>query len=227
MGLRILSHRGSNSIPHLIHGDGAPLCAKEGTAQTSLPDRYPDVLVLHGNNACAGVRPSFPVLKTIMRELYIRNIIFGITDSLVSTVGLLAGIDVAGSSHSTIILTGIVYAFVESLSMAMGSFLSEEATEEFATKSEDTSTAPVVAGVVMFLSFLLASFIPLLPYVLVQSSFALLVSIGLSLLTLFIVGLVMAKLSKIHLFRHAVKMVLLGGAAILVGVIVGKYIHIQ
>ncbi len=162
-----------------------------------------------------------------MKEVYIRNIIFGIADSLVSTVGLLAGIDVAGSTHSTIILTGIVYAFVESLSMAMGSFLSEEATEEFETKNEHTSTAPTVAGVVMFLSFLLASFIPLFPYVITASFFALWISIGLSLFTLFIVGIVMAKLSNIKLLRHAVKMVLLGGAAILVGVIVGRYIHIQ
>jgi VIT1/CCC1 family predicted Fe2+/Mn2+ transporter len=162
-----------------------------------------------------------------MRELYIRNIIFGIADSLVSTVGLLAGIDVSGSSHAAIILTGIVYAFVESLSMAMGSFLSEEATEEFETGAENTSKAPITAGFVMFVSFLISSFIPIVPYVLTQSAYALWISIGLSLVTLFVVGLVMAKISKIRLLRHATKMVLLGGVAILVGAIVGKFVHVQ
>jgi hypothetical protein len=41
-------------------------------------------------------------------DLYVRNIVFGISDSLVSTVGLLSGIDVSGTSRQIIILTGIV-----------------------------------------------------------------------------------------------------------------------
>ncbi len=162
-----------------------------------------------------------------MNDVYIRNIIFGICDSLVSTVGLLAGIDVAGSAHQTIILTGIVYAFVESLSMAVGSFLSEEATEDFDKKGESAAATPLIAGAVMFISFLLSSFIPIFPYLVLQSAAALWASIGLSLLTLFVVGVVLANISKIRPLRHAGKMVLLGGAAIVVGVIVGKYTHIQ
>ena len=162
-----------------------------------------------------------------MKGLYVRNIVFGIADSLVSTVGLLAGIDASGSARSTIILTGIIYAFVESLSMAVGSFLSEEAAEEFSTGSEHVSTAPFIAGCVMFGSFIASSFIPILPYMLMNISYALWVSIILSLCSLFIVGLIMAKVSKVSLFTHAFKMMLLGGGAILIGVVVGKYVHIQ
>lgn len=162
-----------------------------------------------------------------MRNIYVRNVVFGVADSLVSTVGLLAGIDVAGSAHSTIILTGIVYAFVESLSMAVGSFLSEEATEEYESKRENASNAPFIGGTVMFVSFLISSFIPIFPYLVLQSSVALWFSIGVSLLALFIVGLAMAAISKVSLLRHAGKMVLLGGTAIVVGAVVGKYTHIQ
>ena len=163
-----------------------------------------------------------------MKEIYARNIIFGIADSLVSTVGLLSGIDISGSSHSTIVLTGMIYAFVESLSMAVGSFLSEQASEEVARKEETHTTAPLMGGVTMFISFLLCSFIPLTPYLFLQSfSLALALSIGLSLLTLFIVGLIMARISKIPLIRHAAKMVLLGGMTIIVGVIIGKYVHVK
>ncbi len=162
-----------------------------------------------------------------MKGIYVRNIIFGIADSLVSTVGLLAGIDASGSARSTIIMTGVIYAFVESLSMAVGSFLSEEAGEEYERKVEQVSTAPLIAGVVMFFSFVCSSFIPLLPYVLTTSAYALWISIGLSLLTLFIVGIITARISKVSLLRHGVRMVLLGGAAILIGVVVGKYLHIQ
>ena len=53
-------------------------------------------------------------------EIYIRNITFGVTDSLVSTVRLLSGIDISGTTSRVIIMTGIIYAFVEAFSMAVG-----------------------------------------------------------------------------------------------------------
>lgn len=159
-----------------------------------------------------------------MKDLYIRNVIFGIVDSLVSTVGLLSGIDVSGTTRSVIVLTGIIYAFVEAFSMAIGSFLSEESTEEYETKSEVSNNRPYVAGVIMFISFVLAAFIPISPYIFLSSSAALGLSIALSLAALFIAGMIIAKISEIHVVKHAAKIVILGGAAIIIGVIVGKLI---
>ncbi len=158
------------------------------------------------------------------KELYLRNIVFGISDSLVSTVGLLAGIDVAGTARQAIILTGIVYAFVEAFSMAVGSFLSEQSTEEYEAKGETSGTGPFTAGVVMFVTFILASFIPIVPYVVLGVNVALWCSIGLSLLALLVMGMISAKIVKVKMWRHALKMMLLGGAAIVIGVIVGKFV---
>jgi VIT1/CCC1 family predicted Fe2+/Mn2+ transporter len=157
-------------------------------------------------------------------ELYLRNVIFGIADSLVSTVGLLAGIDVAGTSRSGILLTGIVYAFVEAFSMAVGSFLSEQSAEEYEAKGEVSDGGPIAASVVMFLSFVIASFIPIVPYLLFSLTTALWTSIGLSIIALGVVGIVSARIVKVNMASHAVKMMLLGGAAIVIGVLVGKFI---
>lgn len=157
-------------------------------------------------------------------ELYLRSIIFGISDSLVSTVGLLAGIDAAGTPKQVILLTGIVYAFVEAFSMAVGSFLSEQSAEEYEVKGEVTGTGPFTAGVAMFLSFILASFIPIVPYLLFGLTVALWCSIGFSLVALLIVGMISAKIVKVNMLSHATKMMLLGGAAIIIGVIVGRFV---
>ena len=158
-------------------------------------------------------------------ELYLRNIIFGISDSLVSTVGLLAGIDVGGTARQVILLTGIVYAFVEAFSMAVGSFLSEQSAEEYEAKGEAAETGPFTAGVVMFISFILASFIPILPYLIFGLTAALWYSIGFSLVALLIVGMISARIVRVKMWSHAVKMMLLGGAAIVIGVIVGKFVR--
>ncbi|MBU6370786.1 MAG: VIT1/CCC1 transporter family protein [Patescibacteria group bacterium] len=160
-------------------------------------------------------------------DIYLRNIIFGVIDSLVSTVGLLAGIDIGGTAPRVIIMTGIVYAFVEAFSMAVGSFLSEESTEEYDARGEVSGARAALSAFVMFVSFVLASCIPILPYVFLAPVAAFWVSIVASVAALFLVGLAAAKVSRVRMLDHAAKMALLGGAAILIGVIVGKFVKVS
>ncbi len=158
-------------------------------------------------------------------SLYLRTIIFGITDSLVSTVGLLAGIDVSGAPHATIALTGLVYAFVEAFSMAVGNFLSEESGEEYERKAAVSGRQAFSAGAVMFIAFVLASFIPLVPYLLFTGWMAPTISVVGSVLALFVVGLMSARISRLPMIWRGVRMALLGGSAIIIGVLVGFVVH--
>lgn len=153
--------------------------------------------------------------------LYLRSTIFGITDSLVSTVGLLAGLDVAGAPHTTLALTGIVYAFVEAFSMAVGSFLSEESAEEYESKADVADRSPIFAGIVMFISFVFAALIPLVPYLIFSTWIALATSVVVSIIALFIVGMLSARFSRLPMVWRGARMALLGGAAIVMGVIIG------
>ncbi|MDP2665766.1 MAG: VIT1/CCC1 transporter family protein [bacterium] len=155
--------------------------------------------------------------------LYLRTIIFGINDSLVSTVGFLAGISVAGVPRATIALTGIIYALVEAFSMAMGDFLSEESAEEYMSKSNVSDRPSVIAAIFMFISCVLASLIPLVPYIIFTSGTALLVSVCLSVSSLFIVGMVSARFSRLPMLWRGARMAFLGGAAIVMGVAIGTF----
>lgn len=158
-------------------------------------------------------------------ELYLRNIIFGVSDSLVSTVGLLSGIDVVGTTRATVVLTGVIYAFVEAFSMAVGSFLSEQSAEQYITKGEADLSNPLFGGTVMFISSVLASFVPILPYMLFAPAAALIISIALSVIALFILGILSARTAKIGIMRQGIGMALLGGLAIVIGVVVGKLVR--
>lgn len=154
--------------------------------------------------------------------LYLRTIIFGINDSLVSTVGFLAGISVAGVPRSTIILTGVIYALVEAFSMAMGDFLSEESAEEYMSHSNVNARPSITAAILMFISCVLASLIPLIPYIIFTSGAALVVSICVSIFTLFIVGVLSARFSRLPMLWRGARMALLGGAAIVMGIAIGS-----
>ena len=60
------------------------------------------------------------------RSATIREVIFGLEDGLVSTLGALTGIAAGTSNRFVIILSGFVIIAVESISMAVGSYLSSK-----------------------------------------------------------------------------------------------------
>lgn len=151
---------------------------------------------------------------------YLRNFIFGVEDSLVSTVGLLSGVAIAGVDSKTILLTGVILIFVEAISMAAGSFLSEVSADEYA-HANDASTQSAFAAVVMFCSYFVAGFIPLLPYALLSRESAFAYSIGASVIAMFVLGAWSGSLSKRGIWRGAIRMAVVGGVAIGVGTTVG------
>ncbi len=156
--------------------------------------------------------------------MYVRNFIFGVEDSLVSTVGLLSGVAASGASKSTIILTGVILIFVEAFSMAAGSFLSETSAEEYTTRKHASHGAFIAGGIIMFFSYFITGFIPLFPYLIFDPTYAFGVSILLSLLALFVLGFVGARIFKTPVWRSAIRMLVVGGVAVLIGAGVGTLI---
>lgn len=159
-------------------------------------------------------------------SIYNRNFIFGIEDSLVSTVGLLSGVAVAGMDKKAILLTGIVLIFVEAFSMGAGSFLSEHSTEKLVQKSKQNWKFFIKGAVIMFFSYFLAGFLPLGPYIILEINNAFPTSIIISLLGLFALGAINSKIFKARSLRSAFEMLAIGGVAIGVGVIASKIVQL-
>lgn len=157
--------------------------------------------------------------------MYVRSFVFGGEDSLVSTVGLLSGVAAAGITKADIVLTGTILIFVEALSMAVGSFLSENSAEEYLKKSELPLRSAITTGAIMFGSYFLLGFIPLLPYLLWPVSAAFSASIIASLLALTLLGWISGREFKVSAWRSGMKMLILGGLAIGIGIIVGQFIR--
>lgn len=60
----------------------------------------------------------------------LREVVFGLEDGVVSTLGAITGIAASTKSEFIVILSGFVIIFVESLSMAAGTFLSSKSEQE-------------------------------------------------------------------------------------------------
>jgi VIT1/CCC1 family predicted Fe2+/Mn2+ transporter len=154
---------------------------------------------------------------------YFRNFIFGVEDGLVSTVGLLSGIAIANVSRETILLSGVVLIFVEAFSMAAGSFLSESSANEFGGQREKT-LHDVLIAVTMFVSYFVSGLIPLSAYMVWPVDTAFMYSIAFSVIALFALGAVSARFSRISVAKSGLRMVIVGGLAIAIGIAAGSFV---
>ena len=157
---------------------------------------------------------------------FFRNFIFGVEDSLVSTVGLLSGIALATVPGETILLTGTVLIFVEAFSMAAGSYLSESSADGYASGKDSPANGNIADALVMFFSYFVSGFIPLFPYAVWPVELALKVSISSSVAALFLLGLLSAALSGTKLLKSGIRMAIIGGMAIVVGATAGTLISL-
>lgn len=155
-------------------------------------------------------------------EVYVRNFIFGVEDSLVSTVGFVSGVAAAGFDKQNVFLGGMVLIFVEAFSMGVGSYLSEDSAEEFIDHKKGGSRSSFIGAIIMFFSYLIFGMVPLSPYMFLPVSDAMWVSILFSLIALFLLGALSARYYRRRWVKHGIKMFVVGGLAILAGILVGQ-----
>jgi VIT1/CCC1 family predicted Fe2+/Mn2+ transporter len=65
---------------------------------------------------------------------YIQEVVFGVQDGMVSTLGAITGIAIGSQDHFTIILSGIAIIAVESISMSFGSYTSSLSEKHIAKR---------------------------------------------------------------------------------------------
>ena len=164
-------------------------------------------------------------MKKFLSPSRVRSFIFGVEDSLVSTVGLLSGVAAAGMSRSSILLTGVVLIFVEAFSMGVGDILSGHAAKEYEEQAQVSLTHALPEGGVMFFSYLIAGFVPLFPYLIVEPAQAFWTSIACSLVALFMLGALGGKLAHGKMAKNGFRMAVIGGIAIALGVAAGLLVN--
>jgi VIT1/CCC1 family predicted Fe2+/Mn2+ transporter len=156
--------------------------------------------------------------KLFNDSFFIRNFVFGLEDSLISTTGFLVGITFAGVPIQYIIKSGIVVIFAEALSMGYGSIISEES---FMIKSNIKYTTNQIAlySITMFLCYILAGFIVLMPYLL-KLKYNYLYSIFLAIICLFVLIYYIQKN-----IEKTIKLTIVGLIIIIITAYIGKIIE--
>jgi len=144
---------------------------------------------------------------------YIREIIYGANDGIITTFAVVAGVAGGGLSLRVVLIIGAANLLADGLSMAAGNYLSIRAYESVLETQDlpEEEACPFRHGVATFVAFVAAGLLPLLPYmmpVLPIDRFAL--SVLLTLLALFLVGASRALISNVRWWIGGVEMLGLG-----------------
>ena len=165
---------------------------------------------------------------------YIRDIVYGANDGIITTFAVVAGVTGGALSTRAVLIVGVANLFADGLSMGVGNYLSirshESALAALGRPKEESS--PVRHGIATLLAFVAAGALPLLPYG-VQTSgdsrFAL--SVILTFVALFAIGASRAAVTADRWWSAGLEMLLLGvvvaaaayGSGALVAEIVGSH----
>lgn len=122
------------------------------------------------------------MLELLQNPFFVRNLVYGLEDSLISTTGVIVGITFAGLQTAQIITVGIVLIFVEACSMAFGAFLAEESFLK-SSKSAYQMLEVAFYALTMFVAYVFAGVLVILPYVLgLKQDYAYTIAIALAAL---------------------------------------------
>lgn len=170
--------------------------------------------------------------KTFEHEVVdsIREIVFGLEDSLVSTLGAVTGIAVGTQSQYIVILSGLVMIAAEAMSMSAGSYLSTKHAREAeilfhqrnGLEVHEEPSHPVRAAMVMGVFYFLGGIFPLFFYFVLPVSQAILPSIVITAIILFLVGVWAASFTKTSKIKSGLEMTLVSLAAAGVGYLIGR-----
>lgn len=156
---------------------------------------------------------------------YIRDIVLSANDGLVTTFAVVAGSLGASLSPSVVVILGLANLFADGVSMSTGAYLGVKSEIEYEQKSGEkikVGHRPLLNGLVSFLSFGIAGFIPLIAYIFkIENSFN--VSAMLVVISLIIVGIFRGIVSNKNIFKTAIENLLIGGISAVIAFYVGEF----
>lgn len=144
---------------------------------------------------------------------YIRDVVYGANDGIITTFAVVAGVTGGALSASAVLIVGTANLLADGLSMGVGNYLSIRSHESARAAQDlpEEEAAPARHGTATFLSFAIAGALPLLPYVVAASPemrFAL--SVSITLLALFVIGSLRSLVTLDRWWIAGVEMLLLG-----------------
>lgn len=154
----------------------------------------------------------------------LKDAVFGANDGIVTTFAVVAGSQGAKIAPEIVVILGLANLFADGISMASGNYLGMQSEVDYQKqrnqKSIHAGHGPARHAATTFISFVLAGFLPLIPFFInIANKFYLsAIFVGLSL---FLVGSLRSIYTKKRWILGGLEMLLIGGLAAFIAYFVG------
>jgi VIT1/CCC1 family predicted Fe2+/Mn2+ transporter len=158
---------------------------------------------------------------------YIRDIIYGASDGLVTTFAIVAGVSGASLPATVIIIIGFSKVLADAISMAAANYLGTKTEHEYFIKRDGAPEDPELhyplqSALATFFSFILVGAVTLIPYVFCDyTDNALVWTSALTGAMLFLTGALKTKITRQHWLKGGLEMFIIGGIAAASAYVVG------
>lgn len=163
--------------------------------------------------------------KELLHEDYLRSLMFGLQDGIVSTTGVVVGISTGVQSKEIVVLAAFVAVTVEASSMAAGQYSSEKAVHQLGKSGKHTDSL-LLGALIMFVAYILGGLFPILPTILFDQSTARVVAIVTAFVGLFVIGYIKGQIVEHKPLRSAFELFVIGAIATTIGVVVGNLLKV-
>lgn len=164
-------------------------------------------------------------LRKKLQEAYLRSLMFGLQDGIVSTTGVVIGISTGVSDKAIIVLAALVAVTVEATSMAAGQYTSEKAAHQL-DKTGSRTDSLITGSVIMFFAYLGGGMFSIIPTLLFNQPEARIIAIASSFGGLFLIGYFKGHLVEHKPLRSAIELFIIGGIATTIGLVVGYFLKV-
>lgn len=162
-----------------------------------------------------------------MRRLlsrYIAQFVYGAFDGIVTTFAVVAASVGANLPSNVVVILGLANLIADGFSMGASAYLSHT------SHSENKGHTPLKTGLATFAAFIVAGFVPIVPYLLdvmpqahvIESINLFAISSGMAAVAFIVIGIAKARVSKTSMVRSVSETLILGVIAAVLAYFVGN-----
>lgn len=166
----------------------------------------------------------------LINKNYLRSIIFGGTDGIITMFNIISGVEGAKMKYSVVIILGIAALVSDAVSMGFSDFLSLNADNKVNNNdnklNKSNKVNPKKSGLITFISFILFGLIPLSTYLLstkYSNNNNFMKTYISTILALFILGSIQSKFTNEKWYKSGTYVSLYGLLASFISFNIGKY----
>lgn len=173
------------------------------------------------------VLPERSAGRRVLAQATVREILMGAQDNLTNVLAVVLGVTIGSGRADFVALAGLSAGIAEAVSMGGVLYNATRAERMTTTQEADPSRlTPVLSGLVTAAAALVAGLIPLAPFAFLPVSSAILVSMALSIVGLFVLGSITGRVAGGRWLTEGLRLLVVAGIAAFAAALVGSALQV-